>query len=175
MHTHHLADRRWRRRLARRHGGQRRRLRADWRHYRWDYRRPHRWLVITAARHCNRRRNYRCDYQCLHRRSHLATYSAIGQAGGLASRSRNLVVLGTAPPLRRCGIRPAGNRLPQSWPRQAPTIRFQAPQPRRWPGPHSLDSLDRRLYQMSMSLCERTRSGCNSSWRKSHVPSARMA
>ena len=78
-------------------------------HHRWDYRRPHRWLVITAARHCNRWRNYRCDHQCLHRRSHLATYSAVGQAGGLASRSRNLVVLGTAPPLRRCGIRPAGN------------------------------------------------------------------
>jgi len=64
--------------LARWHGGQRRRLRTDWRHHRRDYRRPHRWLVATSARHCNRWRHDRCDHQRLHRRSHLAAYSATG-------------------------------------------------------------------------------------------------
>src|SRR5215467_99770 len=48
-----------------------------------------------------------------------------------------------------CGVVGLGRpviKLPQSWSRQAPTIRFQAPQPRRWPGQHSLDSLGRRSY-----------------------------
>ena len=68
-------------------------------------------------------------HQRLHRRSHFAAYSATGQAGSLASRSRYLVFLGTAPPLRRCRIRPAGFCASETRSRQWPWTarRFPAP------------------------------------------------